>query len=188
MARIKHPHPQPGRVRDRIGGIEFIDGYADVDLSDKPNLADAYAMHGYEIEPEVAETATISDTAVSDHEPDESLDSLTVSELKALADDAGIKAKAKWSKADYVEALANHLETVIGSAETVEIRVNRDTFSVPKGKPITVEQFRTMAGVGDDFDVWEVNPIGSDLKLDAGYTPTDDGRAFLTSPRIINGN
>lgn len=119
MARIKHPRPQLGRVVDRIGGIEFIDGYADVDLSDKPNLAAAYAMHGYEVEPEVAETATISETAADAHEGDESLDSLTVAELKALADDAGIKPKSKWSKADYVEALANHLETVIGTQPAI---------------------------------------------------------------------
>lgn len=115
MARIKHPNPQLGRVRDRIAGIEFIDGYADVDLSDKPNLAAAYAMHGYGVEPEVAETATINDTFASEHAGDETLDSLTIPELKALADDAGIQTKAKWSKADYVEALANHLEQVIGT-------------------------------------------------------------------------
>ncbi|MDN4598459.1 hypothetical protein [Leifsonia virtsii] len=117
MARIKHPQPQLGRIRDRIGGIEFIDGYADVDLSDKPNLVAAYAMHGYEVEPEVAETAVISDTAVDEHDGDESLDALTVAELKALADEAGIEAKAKWTKADYVEALASHLESVIGSGD-----------------------------------------------------------------------
>ncbi|UAJ80156.1 hypothetical protein IT072_03665 [Leifsonia sp. ZF2019] len=121
MARIKHPRPQLGRIRDRIAGVEFIDGYADIDLSDKPNLADAYAMHGYEVEPEVAETATISDTAVSEHEGDESLDSLTIPELKALADESGIETKSKWSKADYLEALANHLENVIGTA-SAELR------------------------------------------------------------------
>lgn len=49
MARIKHPRPQLGRVKDAIGGVEFIDGYADVDLTDKPNLAAAYKLHGYEI-------------------------------------------------------------------------------------------------------------------------------------------
>lgn len=119
MARIKHPHPQLGRITDRIGSIEFIDGYANVDLSDKPNLAAAYAMHGYEVEPEVAETAAISDAAVGAHDGDESLDSLTVPELKALADDAGITTKAKWSKADYVEVLSRHLESVIGSQPAI---------------------------------------------------------------------
>lgn len=50
MSRITHPQPQVGIVTDRIGGIEFTDGFAEVDLSDKPNLREAFLQHGYVIE------------------------------------------------------------------------------------------------------------------------------------------
>ncbi|TFC59412.1 MULTISPECIES: hypothetical protein [unclassified Cryobacterium] len=50
MSRITHPQPQVGIVTDRIGGIEFTDGVAEVDLTDKPNLREAYLQHGYVIE------------------------------------------------------------------------------------------------------------------------------------------
>lgn len=49
MARVQHPQPQVGIVTDRLGGIEFTDGVAEVDLSDKPNLRAAYLQHGYSI-------------------------------------------------------------------------------------------------------------------------------------------
>lgn len=112
MARIIHPRPQLGRAKDRIGGIEFIDGVAQVDLSDKPNLVAAYNLHGYTVEPEVAEAAA-EIAPLAGHNPDEALDSLTVAELRDLADEAGIAAKSGWNKADYVNALADHLEHVI---------------------------------------------------------------------------
>jgi hypothetical protein len=50
MSRIKHPNPQPGTFTDRLGGVVFHDGYAEVDLTEDPNLRDAYLMHGYEVE------------------------------------------------------------------------------------------------------------------------------------------
>jgi hypothetical protein len=50
VARIIHPRPQAGRVTDRIGGVEFVDGFAEVDLSDKPHLRDSFVQHGYGIE------------------------------------------------------------------------------------------------------------------------------------------
>ncbi|MDJ0337465.1 hypothetical protein [Cryobacterium sp. PH31-O1] len=50
MTRIKHPNPQDGTFTDRIGGVIFHDGYAEVDLTHDENLADAYRMHGYEVE------------------------------------------------------------------------------------------------------------------------------------------
>jgi hypothetical protein len=49
MSRIKHPQPQVGIVVDDLGGIEFTDGFAEVDLTDKPNLREAYLQHGYGI-------------------------------------------------------------------------------------------------------------------------------------------
>lgn len=50
MSRIKHPNPRPGTFTDRLGGVVFHDGFAEVDLTHDENLADAYKMHGYEVE------------------------------------------------------------------------------------------------------------------------------------------
>jgi hypothetical protein len=50
MARVQHPQPQVGIITDRLGDIEFTDGVAEVDLTDKPNLREAYLQHGYVIE------------------------------------------------------------------------------------------------------------------------------------------
>lgn len=50
MSRITHPNPRPGTVTDRLGGVIFRDGFAEVDLTEDPNLRDAYLMHGYEVE------------------------------------------------------------------------------------------------------------------------------------------
>ncbi|MDY7542605.1 MULTISPECIES: hypothetical protein [unclassified Cryobacterium] len=55
MSRIKHPNPQQGTFRDILGGVVFVDGFAEVDLADDPNLRDAYQMHGYEVEETPAE-------------------------------------------------------------------------------------------------------------------------------------
>lgn len=60
VARIKHPNPQDGTFTDILGGVVFHDGYAEVDLSEDPNLRDAYLMHAYEVEdvPEFAPVPT----------------------------------------------------------------------------------------------------------------------------------
>lgn len=56
MSRIKHPNPQAGTFTDRIGGVVFHDGFAEVDLVGDDNLRDAYLMHGYEVEETPIET------------------------------------------------------------------------------------------------------------------------------------
>lgn len=49
MARITHPTFQPGRSKG-ISGIEFIDGFAEVDLGDNDILRQALEQHGYGID------------------------------------------------------------------------------------------------------------------------------------------
>lgn len=49
MARIKHPRFQPGRTRG-LAGIEFIDGFAEVNLDGNDILRQAFVQHGYGIE------------------------------------------------------------------------------------------------------------------------------------------
>lgn len=92
MARIKHPHPQLGTVKDRLGGVIFRDGFAEVDLSDKPNLRDAYAQHGYTVIKQVDETPFFD---------------LTVAELLKLAKSKGIDIPKGARKADIVGAFVS---------------------------------------------------------------------------------
>lgn len=87
MARITHPRPRPGRVTDL--GIEFVDGIADVDLTDRDVLRQALTQHRYGID-EVPE-----------------LEEHTVPELKKLAAEKGVDLPAKAKKADIVDAIAD---------------------------------------------------------------------------------
>lgn len=91
MARITHPRPQVGTIVDRLGGVIFRDGFAEVDLSDKPNLAAAYAQHGYVVE----EPAPIID-----------LTKLSARELRDVADVEGIEYPAKATKAQLVDLIS----------------------------------------------------------------------------------
>lgn len=49
MARITHHTPTEGVIRAHFD-VTFVDGVADVDLADKPNLEKYYRDHGYTIE------------------------------------------------------------------------------------------------------------------------------------------
>ncbi|WP_213816187.1 hypothetical protein [Glaciihabitans sp. dw_435] len=50
MARIIHPRPEAGR-QTAFDVVEFVDGVAEYDLTDAPNLTAALLQHGYAIEP-----------------------------------------------------------------------------------------------------------------------------------------
>ena len=66
MARIKHPRFEPGRTTAL--GIEFIDGFADADLTGNPILKLALLQHGYSItEPlEITDlTGTLTDPTIT---------------------------------------------------------------------------------------------------------------------------
>ena len=47
MARIEHPRPEIGR--QKAFELEFVDGFAEADLTDAPNLTAALNQHGYTI-------------------------------------------------------------------------------------------------------------------------------------------
>lgn len=91
MARIKHPHFQPGRVKSPLG-VVFVDGFAEVDLTDKPILRQALVQHRYEIDdvPELVEH--------------------TVQELRDELKSLGYDVKSSWRKPELVERLAQHRE------------------------------------------------------------------------------
>lgn len=104
MARIKHPHPQLGTVKDRLGGVIFRDGFAEVDLSDKPNLRDAYIQHGYRIEEQLRVGTVV--TGSDDAQPFIDLNSLTRAALRDVAEVEGIEYPAKATKAQLVDLIS----------------------------------------------------------------------------------
>lgn len=88
MARITHPYPQPGTVNDRVGTqdgpVVFIDGFAEVDLTDKPILHSFYVQHGYGIDYDLDEVAEDVDINVP-------IGALTIKELRKVAADNGVE-------------------------------------------------------------------------------------------------
>lgn len=91
MARITHPTFTPGRSKG-LAGIEFIDGFAEVDLGTNDVLRQALVQHGYGI-----------DEAVG-------LDEQTVAELRAELEALGYDVKMSWRKPELIERLAQHRE------------------------------------------------------------------------------
>ena len=115
MARIKHPNPLQGTFTDRIGGVVFRDGYAEVDLTEDPNLRDAYLMHGYEVE--VADKGT-------------PFFDLTVPELRDLAETEGIDIPKGAKKAEIVRAFLDAATTEFAVVELPDGTVIGDGKSI----------------------------------------------------------
>lgn len=113
MARITHPYPQPGTVNDRVGTqdgpVVFIDGFAEVDLTDKPILHAFYVQHGYGIDYDLDEVADTVDINVP-------IGALTIRELRKVASDNGVDIpKDLRLKDDILE----HVETTLAERKIV---------------------------------------------------------------------
>ena len=100
LSRIKHPTRHIGTFTDRLGGVIFHDGYAEVDLTHDENLADAYKMHGYEIEESVE---SVSEPPALDY-----LDNWTKAKLIAYAGEQGFDLGSAQTKAEILEAIGAH--------------------------------------------------------------------------------
>lgn len=87
MAHITHPRPKAGQ--QNFIGIDFHDGFADVDNL-HPEVRASLAQHGFTIDetPELREK--------------------TVAELRAELEDLGYDVKTSWKKAELVERIAQH--------------------------------------------------------------------------------
>ncbi|SFN66255.1 SAP domain-containing protein [Mycetocola miduiensis] len=102
MARITHPTFAPGRSKG-LAGIEFIDGFAEVDLGDNDILRQALVQHGYGIDETVG------------------LDERTVAELRAELEGLGYDVKTSWRKPELIERLAQHRELNTEKFATAEL-------------------------------------------------------------------
>jgi len=109
--RINHPRPQLGRQRDL--GLEFVDGVAIVD-SLHPERELALRQHGYTItaDPEVEAPfqAALGEEIID-------LTSLTVPELREIAEQEGIELPAKALKAELVEILSRTSAPIPGATQ-----------------------------------------------------------------------
>jgi hypothetical protein len=97
--RIQHPRFQPGRVTDL--GIEFVDGFAEVEEL-HPERRQALLQHGF----------TIDETA--------DLEEQTVEQLRTELEGYGYEVKKSWRKPELIERIAQHLELNAAQVDEVD--------------------------------------------------------------------
>lgn len=122
--RINHPRPQLGRQRDL--GLEFIDGVAIVE-SLHPERELALRVHGYTIEADLDVVAPFQ-AALGEEIID--LTSLTIPQLRDIAETEGIELPAKARKDEIVEILASTSEPIAGATQ------NDDGTWTIEGQPV----------------------------------------------------
>lgn len=111
--RINHPRPQLGRQRDL--GVEFTDGVAVVD-SLHPERERALLQHGYTITADPEVEAPFQEAI---GEPIIDLTSLTVPQLRDIAETEGVDLPAKARKDEIVEILSRQPAAPIPGSVTV---------------------------------------------------------------------
>lgn len=122
--RIIHPTPQPGR--QRALGVEFRDGVATAE-SLHPERELALRQHGFTIEADLDVEAPFQE-ALGD--PIIDLTSLTIAELREIADQEGIELPAKARKDEIVEILSRTSEPIAGATQ------NEDGSWTIEGQPV----------------------------------------------------
>lgn len=122
--RINHPRPQLGRQRDL--GLEFIDGVSIVE-SLHPERELALRQHGYTITPDPEVEAPFQETI---GEPIIDLTSLTVPQLRDIAETEGVELPAKARKDEIIEILSRTSAPIPGATE------NEDGTWTIEGEPL----------------------------------------------------
>lgn len=134
--RINHPRPQLGRQRDL--GVEFIDGVAVVE-SLHPERERALRQHGYTIEADPEVEAPFQEAI---GEPIIDLTSLTVPQLREIAETEGIDLPAKARKPEIIEILASTSQPIPGSTQNADGSWTIEGVPVPEGTEL-VDPFAT---------------------------------------------
>lgn len=147
--RITHPRPQLGRQRDL--GVEFVDGVATVE-SLHPERELALRQHGYTIEADPEVEAPFQEAL---GEPIIDLTSLTIPELRDIAETEGIDLPAKARKDEIVDILASTSAPIPGATR------NDDGSWTIEGQPV------------DEADI-ENGPFGTATMI--------DGKSIATLP------
>ncbi|QXE28942.1 MULTISPECIES: Rho termination factor N-terminal domain-containing protein [Microbacterium] len=153
--RIIHPRPQLGRQRDL--GVEFRDGVATVE-SLHPERELALRQHGYTIEADPEVAAPFQEAL---GEPIIDLTSLTVPQLRDIAEVEGIELPAKARKDEIVEILASTSAPIPGATR------NDDGSWTIEGPPV------------DEADIAN-GPFGTATTVDG--TVIGDGKTIATLP------
>lgn len=121
--RIKHPHFTPGRTV--FLGVEFIDGFAEVD-SLHPVVVQTLEQHGYQIVEDVAPSFV-------------DLKSLTLAQLKEIAEVEGIDVPKNVKKAALIELLEQPAE----SGPDV-LYVGGNAYELPEGTERVAAPFQAL--------------------------------------------
>lgn len=153
--RITHPRPQLGHQRDL--GVEFRDGVATVE-SLHPERELALRQHGYTIEADPEVEAPFQEGL---GEPIIDLNSLTVPQLRDIAETEGIDLPAKARKDEIVEILAATSAPIPGATR------NDDGSWTIEGEPVTEAEVAN-------------GPFGTATLLDG--TVIGDGKSLATLP------
>lgn len=128
--RINHPRPQLGRQSGL--GVEFIDGVAVVE-SLHPERELALRQHGYTITADPEVEAPFQEAL---GEPIIDLTSLTLAELRDIADTEGIDLPAKARKSEIVEILAATSKPIPGSTQNEDGSWTIEGQPIPDGTPL----------------------------------------------------
>lgn len=128
--RITHPNPQAGR--QRALGVEFRDGVATVE-SLHPERELALRQHGFTVEADPEVQAPFQEGL---GEPIIDLTSLTISELREIADQEGIELPAKARKDEIVEILAQTSKPIPGATQNDDGSWTIEGQPVPEGAPV----------------------------------------------------
>lgn len=125
--RITHPTPQPGR--QHALGVDFRDGVATVD-SLHPERELALRQHGFTIEADLHVEAPFQGEL---GDPIIDLTSLTIPQLRDIAETEGVDLPAKALKAEIIEILSRQPATPFpGSIDSAD-----GSFTVEGGLPVT---------------------------------------------------
>jgi hypothetical protein len=143
MIRITHPRPELGR--QSALGVDFIDGFAEVEEL-HPERALALTQHGFTIESPIALNAD-ADAFVD-------LNSLNLSELRDIADTEGVDYTTKTRKPELIDLISRTPVYPIDDANAEQIDPDAEQGGEPAAPDLSLDELRTVARV-EGVDVAE---------------------------------
>lgn len=157
--RITHPRPQEGRQTDF--DVEFTDGVAVVE-SLHPERELALRQHGFTIE---ADADVVEPFQEALGEPIIDLTSLTIAELRDIAETEGVELPAKARKLEIIEILASTSQPIPGATQ------NADGSWTVEGQPVDGD-----GGPFATFELADGTTVGDGTSI---VTLHDDGTATV---------
>lgn len=152
--RITHPRPQEGRQTDF--GVEFTDGVAVVE-SLHPERELALRQHGFTIEADADVTEPFQEAL---GEPIIDLTSLTIAELRDIAETEGVELPAKARKLEIIEILASTSQPIPGATQNADWTVEGQPVD-GDGGPFATFELADGTTVGDGTSIVTLHDDGT---------------------------